>query len=142
MSNNLETLHQHGVSVWLDDLSRELTDGGELQRLVDAGVLGVTSNPTIFATALSKGDRYTDQVKELVSKGIETEEAVFHITTEDVRRAWRGSTSRETRPSRPSVRSKTGLSTSQARRTSSVVMWKTASSVSMPLVTSSFTWSV
>ncbi|MBB2902939.1 transaldolase [Kineococcus radiotolerans] len=87
MSNNLETLHQHGVSVWLDDLSRELTDGGELQRLVDAGVLGVTSNPTIFATALSKGDRYTDQVKELVGKGVDTEEAVFHITTEDVRRA-------------------------------------------------------
>ncbi|WP_432512328.1 transaldolase [Kineococcus sp. SYSU DK001] len=86
-SGNLETLHQHGVSVWLDDLSRELTDGGELQRLVDLGVLGVTSNPTIFATALSKGDRYTEQVKELVAAGADTEKAVFEITTEDVRRA-------------------------------------------------------
>ncbi|WP_337063206.1 transaldolase [Kineococcus sp. G2] len=87
MSNNLETLRQHGVSVWLDDLSRELTDSGELQRLVDAGVLGVTSNPTIFATALAKGDAYTDQVKELIAAGADTEEAVFQITTEDVRRA-------------------------------------------------------
>ncbi|WP_432540538.1 transaldolase [Kineococcus sp. SYSU DK002] len=86
-SGNLEALHQHGVSVWLDDLSRELTDGGELQRLVDLGVLGVTSNPTIFATALSKGDRYTEQVKELVAAGADTEKAVFEITTEDVRRA-------------------------------------------------------
>ena len=87
MSNPVETLHQHGVSVWLDDLSRELTGSGELQRLVDAGVLGVTSNPTIFASALSKGDAYTDQVKELIAAGADTEEAVFQITTEDVRRA-------------------------------------------------------
>ncbi|PRY18015.1 transaldolase [Kineococcus rhizosphaerae] len=86
-STNLETLHRNGVSVWLDDLSRELTDGGELQRLVDLGVLGVTSNPTIFATALSKGDRYTEQVTELVKAGADTEKAVFEITTEDVRRA-------------------------------------------------------
>ncbi|MEZ0493053.1 transaldolase [Kineococcus sp. TBRC 1896] len=86
-SPTLEALHQHGVSVWLDDLSRELTDGGELQRLVDLGVLGVTSNPTIFATALSKGDRYTEQVSELVAAGADTEKAVFEITTEDVRRA-------------------------------------------------------
>ncbi|WP_432536899.1 transaldolase [Kineococcus arenarius] len=86
-SKNLEALRQHGVSVWLDDLSRELTGSGELQRLVDLGVLGVTSNPTIFATALAKGDAYTEQVKELVAAGADTEEAVFQITTEDVRRA-------------------------------------------------------
>ncbi|WP_432548854.1 transaldolase [Kineococcus sp. SYSU DK004] len=84
---NLDDLQQHGVSVWLDDLSRELTDSGELQRLVDAGVLGVTSNPTIFASALAKGDAYTEQVRELVRAGADTEEAVFQITTEDVRRA-------------------------------------------------------
>ncbi len=86
-SSNLSALREHGVSVWLDDLSRELTDGGELQRLVDLGVLGVTSNPTIFATALSKGDRYTEQVSQLVAAGADTEKAVFEITTEDVRRA-------------------------------------------------------
>ncbi|MGI4896583.1 MAG: transaldolase [Janthinobacterium lividum] len=86
MSNNLETLRAYGVSVWLDDLSRELTGSGELQRLVDAGILGVTSNPTIFASALAKGDAYTDQVKELIAAGADTEEAVFQITTEDVRR--------------------------------------------------------
>ncbi|GAB3226140.1 transaldolase [Kineococcus gypseus] len=86
-SNNLEALRTHGVSVWLDDLSRELTGSGELQRLVDAGVLGVTSNPTIFASALAKGDAYTEQVQELVRSGADVEEAVFQITTEDVRRA-------------------------------------------------------
>jgi len=83
----LEELNQQGLSVWLDDLSRELTGSGELQRLVDLGVLGVTSNPTIFASALAKGDAYTDQVKDLLAAGADTEEAVFQITTEDVRRA-------------------------------------------------------
>jgi transaldolase len=50
------------VAVWLDDLSRELLEGGDLQSLVaDRHVVGVTTNPTIFASALSKGDRYDDQ---------------------------------------------------------------------------------
>jgi len=86
-NSNLAELSQHGTSVWLDDLSRELISGGELQRLVDAGVLGVTSNPTIFASALAKGDAYTDQVKELVASGADVDEAVFQITTADVRDA-------------------------------------------------------
>jgi len=86
-NSNLADLSQHGTSVWLDDLSRELINGGELQRLVDAGVLGITSNPTIFASALTKGDAYTDQVKELVAAGADVDEAVFQITTSDVRHA-------------------------------------------------------
>jgi transaldolase len=55
----LAKLSAAGVSVWLDDLSRELLETGDLQKLVDTrSVVGVTTNPTIFANALAKGDRY------------------------------------------------------------------------------------
>jgi transaldolase len=88
MSDALADLSRNGVSVWLDDLSRELLAGGELSRLVsDRHVVGVTTNPTIFATALAKGDRYTDQVRSLAERGADVEEAVFEITTDDVRTA-------------------------------------------------------
>jgi transaldolase len=88
MSDALADLARNGVSVWLDDLSRELLAGGELSRLVsDRHVVGVTTNPTIFATALAKGDRYTDQVRALSDRGADVEQAVFEITTDDVRTA-------------------------------------------------------
>ena len=54
--------------MWLDDLSRELLADGGLRSLVDTRhVVGVTSNPTIFASALSKGDRYNEQLAELAA---------------------------------------------------------------------------
>jgi len=88
VSNAVKDLAANGVSVWLDDLSRELLESGDLQKLIDGrGVVGVTTNPTIFANALSKGDRYQDQVDALVAKGADTELAVFEITTDDVRTA-------------------------------------------------------
>jgi transaldolase len=83
----LKQLREEGVSVWLDDLSRELIDSGQLQRLIDDGVLGITTNPTIFASALAKGDAYEEQLRELVAAGAGVEEAVFAITTSDVQRA-------------------------------------------------------
>jgi transaldolase len=75
-----------GVAVWLDDLSRELLAGGELQSLV-AGrhVVGVTTNPTIFASALSRGDRYNDQLADLAARGADLDTAVLAVTTDDVR---------------------------------------------------------
>ena len=86
MTDALADLSRHGVSVWLDDLSRELLAGGELARLIDQRhVVGVTTNPTIFAGALAKGDRYTAQVRALADRGATVEEAVFEITTDDVR---------------------------------------------------------
>ena len=86
MTDALADLSRHGVSVWLDDLSRELLAGGELSRLIaERHVVGVTTNPTIFASALAKGDRYTDQVRALARRGATVEEAVFEITTDDVR---------------------------------------------------------
>ena len=88
MSDALSRLSAEGVSVWLDDLSRELLEGGDLDALVrDKHVVGVTSNPTIFASALSKGDRYTEQVATLAHRGADVDTAVFEITTDDVRSA-------------------------------------------------------
>ena len=88
MSDALARLSNEGVSVWLDDLSRELLAGGELQRLVsERHVVGITTNPTIFASALAKGDRYADQVATLAERGADVDTAIFEITTDDVRAA-------------------------------------------------------
>ncbi|WP_394552173.1 transaldolase [Agromyces sp. MMS24-JH15] len=77
-----------GVSIWLDDLSRERIRSGGLERLIaDRDVVGVTTNPTIFAGALSNGESYRDQVHELAAAGASVDEAVFTITTDDVRAA-------------------------------------------------------
>ncbi|MFC5379591.1 transaldolase [Aquipuribacter nitratireducens] len=87
VSEPVAALSRHGVSVWLDDLSRDLVRSGDLERLVARGVVGVTSNPTIFASALAKGTAYEDQVRELVASGATVEEAVTAVTTTDVREA-------------------------------------------------------
>ena len=84
----LAELSALGVAVWLDDLSRELLAGGGLAFLMaDRHVVGVTTNPTIFASALSKGDRYSDQLRDLAERGAGPEAAVFAVTTDDVRSA-------------------------------------------------------
>jgi transaldolase len=88
MTEPLKTLADAGVSIWLDDLSRERLDSGNLAKLIkDFQVVGVTTNPTIFATALSKGAAYDQQVKELLDAGASTAEAITEITTTDVRNA-------------------------------------------------------
>ncbi len=86
MSDVLGELTKAGVSVWLDDISRERLRGGNLEALVrDFHVRGVTSNPTIFASALAKGDAYDEQIKDLALRGVALEEAVRMITTYDIR---------------------------------------------------------
>jgi transaldolase len=88
VSKALADLAANGVSIWLDDLSRELLESGDLDALIqDRGVVGVTTNPTIFANALAKGDRYEGQVKSLVAKKADVETSVYEITTDDVRTA-------------------------------------------------------
>lgn len=85
---NLESLTRAGVSVWLDDLSRERITSGGLARLIDTrSVVGVTTNPTIFHNALSKGEAYDAQLRELAAQGASAEAAVRAITTDDVRAA-------------------------------------------------------
>ena len=84
----LAELSAQGVAVWLDDLSRELLASGELQSLITGRhVVGVTTNPTIFASALAKGDRYDRQLRDLAELGASTETAIFTVTTDDVRAA-------------------------------------------------------
>jgi transaldolase len=76
------------VAVWLDDLSRELLASGELQLLITGRhVVGVTTNPTIFASALAKSDRYDGQLSHLAELGTSTETAIFTVTIDDVRAA-------------------------------------------------------
>ncbi len=88
MSQRLKALADAGVSIWLDDLSRERIVTGNLAELVkDSSVVGVTTNPTIFAAALADGERYNAQVKELADAGTDVDEAIFAITTTDVRDA-------------------------------------------------------
>ncbi len=86
MNDRLQQLSDQGVSVWLDDISRDRLKSGNLQELVSTRhVVGVTSNPTIFAKAVSDADDYADQVKDLAVRGVDLEEAVRAITTFDVR---------------------------------------------------------
>jgi len=86
--DRLKELSAQGVSIWLDDLNRPLITSGGLQELVDtSSVVGVTTNPSIFAAALSKGDAYDDQIKSLAAEGRTVDETVFALTTEDVRNA-------------------------------------------------------
>ncbi|MHA7132909.1 transaldolase [Oerskovia turbata] len=77
-----------GVSIWLDDLSRErLRSGGLADLTRSRAVVGVTTNPTIFAAALAHGDAYDAQLAELAAAGTDVESAVERITTDDVRAA-------------------------------------------------------
>ncbi len=81
-------LSEVGVSIWLDDLSRERISTGGLQKLMaERNVVGVTTNPTIFAAALAKGEAYDAQVATLAAAGASVSEAVFEITTDDVQAA-------------------------------------------------------
>jgi transaldolase len=86
MNDPLQALSDNGVSVWLDDISRARLTSGNLTKLVkERHVVGVTSNPTIFAKAVSDADDYSEQVKDLAVRGVDLEEAVRAITTYDVR---------------------------------------------------------
>jgi transaldolase len=88
MSDRLQALADAGVSIWLDDLSRERIETGNLADLVkEKNVVGVTTNPTIFAGAIANGERYDDQVRKLVADGADVTKVVFELTTEDVRNA-------------------------------------------------------
>jgi transaldolase len=85
-SDILAQLTDAGVSIWLDDISRERLNTGNLADLVrDMHVRGVTSNPTIFAKALSQGSAYDGQVADLTLRDVSVEEASRDITTYDIR---------------------------------------------------------
>jgi transaldolase len=87
-NKNLAELSASGVAVWLDDLSRDRIRSGNLQQLVDEySVVGATTNPTIFAAAISGSDSYDDQVHALAIRKVDVQEALRTITAADVRDA-------------------------------------------------------
>jgi transaldolase len=87
--NRPKRLHEAGVSIWLDTLSRELLDSDAFAALIaDFAVTGATSNPTIFAKAITGSDRYDDQLRAAVASGIrDTQELFFELALDDVGRA-------------------------------------------------------
>jgi transaldolase len=87
--SRLQALHEAGVSIWLDTLSRELLDSGEFAGMIaDWAVTGATSNPTIFAKAIIGSDRYDDQLRVAVASGTrDPQELFFELALEDVGRA-------------------------------------------------------
>jgi transaldolase len=88
MNSPLHELKNAGVSIWLDDLSRDRIESGSLKELIESrAVSGVTTNPTIFAGAFSKGAAYATQLAQLAARGASADEAIFEATTDDVRAA-------------------------------------------------------
>ena len=88
MTDRLAELSEIGVSIWLDDLSRERLTSGSLQKLVDEShVVGVTTNPSIFQKSISAGVGYSDELKTLAHDSVSTDAAVRVMTTNDVRAA-------------------------------------------------------
>ena len=84
--SNLHKLSALGQSVWIDYLSRDLLQTGELERMMkDDAVVGVTSNPTIFQKAISQGDRYDDQLKALLDTEDDLKEIFLKLSAEDVK---------------------------------------------------------
>src|SRR6185436_13117297 len=84
----LKDLAGHDQSVWIDFLSRRFVKDGEFKGLVEQGVKGVTSNPTIFQGAISEGDAYDDQIREIVAGGEKEPKEIFiQLAAADIRDA-------------------------------------------------------
>ncbi|NDJ86360.1 MAG: transaldolase [Chloroflexi bacterium] len=83
----LHELHQHGQAVWLDFISRDLIESGELDRLIGQGLRGMTSNPKIFDQAISEGDAYNAQLADLAQEGSEPLDAYEAIAIKDIQAA-------------------------------------------------------
>jgi transaldolase len=86
--SNLHQLSELGQSVWIDSLSREWLETGELDRLIrEDAVVGVTSNPTIFEKALSEGGWYDDQLREVLKEESDPKEVFYRLAVEDIKGA-------------------------------------------------------
>jgi transaldolase len=87
-NNPLADLSAAGVSLWLDDLSRQRLQSGNLKDLIaDSHIVGVTTNPSIFQAALKDGASYQQQIGELAARGADVDDTVREVTTDDVRDA-------------------------------------------------------
>jgi transaldolase len=83
----LNQLAEHDQSVWIDFLSRRFVKDGDLKGRVDQGVVGVTSNPTIFQGAIAEGDAYDDQIRELSAGLDDSREIFWQLAKDDIRDA-------------------------------------------------------
>jgi transaldolase len=87
MSNALQQLRKHGQSPWIDFITRDFVRGGELAGLIGDGIAGLTSNPTIFEEAISKGESYDEQLRELLKTERDPKEVFLGLAREDIRGA-------------------------------------------------------
>ncbi|MCH7873450.1 MAG: transaldolase, partial [Planctomycetes bacterium] len=84
MTSMVEKFYGQGQSIWCDNLSRNMIDSGELQRRIDAGVVGVTSNPTIFMKAITGSADYDAAFDRLLSDGFDTQAIYEGLVLPDV----------------------------------------------------------
>src|SRR5919199_6494830 len=84
MNEKLRELSEAGQSVWIDYLSRDIIESGELHRMIDEGVVGVTSNPTIFQTAISHSSLYDEQLQEVSREKDDLKEIFLELAREDI----------------------------------------------------------
>jgi transaldolase len=87
MPDQLQVLREHGQSPWIDYLSRSFVRDGDLEKLISAGICGVTSNPTIFQGAISEGDEYDDQLRSVLQDTRDPKETFLALASEDIRGA-------------------------------------------------------
>ena len=85
--NTLQQLHDHGQSPWLDYITRDILKNGRLQELIELGILGLTSNPTIFEKAISGSQLYDDELRRLVREGKSVDEIYDALVLDDIRAA-------------------------------------------------------
>jgi transaldolase len=130
--SRLHELSEHGQSVWVDTLSREMIESGELKRLIDEdAVVGVTSNPSIFQKAFESGDSYDEQMRELMKDEDDDKEVFFQLAVADVQNAcdilrptWDEGNGRDGWVSlevEPDIASDTEKTTEEARRLNKMV---------------------
>jgi transaldolase len=88
-TNKLHELYEHGQSPWIDNITRGMLQGGELQRLIDRGIVGLTSNPTIFQKAIGAGTDYDEALRAMVREGKELDGIYEGLVLEDIGNAAR-----------------------------------------------------
>ncbi len=87
MSTALQSLAKYGQSPWLDYVSREFIHEGELKKLIEDGIVGLTSNPTIFQGAIAEGNAYDEQLREVLRAETDPKEVFLALAREDIRDA-------------------------------------------------------
>ncbi|HYO30299.1 MAG TPA: transaldolase, partial [Thermomicrobiales bacterium] len=85
MDPRIAQLLEQGQSVWQDDISRQMIESGEIARIVDQGVRGLTSNPSIFEKAIAAGDAYDADVARLANDGLDAQKIFEAVAVDDIR---------------------------------------------------------